>query len=250
MSARIVVAALACGLVGENTSAETISKDRLCQAIGDTPNIAVPPRDRAFFQDRCECIRGVCAYIGSALHRRVKQIERCETDSNTRISEELGRSVRDGDSFSDSVVELCVKHASSKKVLGILKPRVQETKAREAAAAEEQRRIEAERSEQERLRREDELRRIEKARLEWEQTQERVRAHLASGAWQPAVAAALDVYMSCMGDTSRPNCSREAEFFWDTCHAKQGDAASKQADSRYCDAEYDKARAAQLSQRR
>lgn len=41
-------------------------KDRLCAAIGDTPNIAVGPRDRMFFNEECSCVPGKgCGYAGA-----------------------------------------------------------------------------------------------------------------------------------------------------------------------------------------
>ncbi len=80
-------------LVG-STSADTISDDRLCQAIGNTPNDAVPPQDRAFFEDNCFCYRGDCAYRDSPRYKTLSATAACVTGAVDRLkakvpSEEL-----------------------------------------------------------------------------------------------------------------------------------------------------------------
>jgi hypothetical protein len=33
-------------------------KDKLCEVIGEAPNLSVPPRDRLWFRENCTCVRG------------------------------------------------------------------------------------------------------------------------------------------------------------------------------------------------
>jgi hypothetical protein len=249
LASRLVIAAVAAISAGRSSAAD-ISNDRLCRAIGETPNVAVPPRDRAFFQDHCECLIGECAYKGSARHRQLIAAVKCKAYVRTAAAKELGREIEVEDAvgyideFRIVVERLCLKHGSGPKVLAAVKPAIKEQKRRDLVSAESKKREEAEVAEKQRLYSE------EVQRANWDQTQERVRAHLASGSWEPAVAETIRVFIACLGDTARPSCGREASFFWEICGARNGDPAHAQSDSRYCQAEYNRAMAAQLGEGR
>ena len=100
-----------------------VSNDRLCRAIGDTPNVAVPPRDRAFFQDHCECLIGECAYHGGTRHRQLVAAVKCKTHVNGAAEKELGHEIGPADAvggiddFRVFVEALCLKDRSGPTVL-------------------------------------------------------------------------------------------------------------------------------------
>lgn len=66
----VFAAALFSTAVASDYPMEPDEKDKLCDVIGDTPNIAVPPRDRLWFRENCTCYEGLrCGYLGSAAFR-------------------------------------------------------------------------------------------------------------------------------------------------------------------------------------
>jgi len=87
MHPRIAGAGAALLAVLGSTLAEPISNDRLCRAIGDTPRVAIPARDRAFFEDRCVCLGDECADRASAAGRHLLDAMRCTVKVRSRLEE-------------------------------------------------------------------------------------------------------------------------------------------------------------------
>jgi hypothetical protein len=129
-----------------------LTKDRLCQAISETPNVAVPPRDRAFFQDHCACFDGAviadnpnqsvldgheCVYIGGRRFRNLEerrklfikrqtQTAQCEREVRELVAKDSGQEIAADDRLWDrhldaKVVDLCRDQRSAEKVWTQLK---------------------------------------------------------------------------------------------------------------------------------
>jgi len=146
---RTVLAAVPLLLVALPATAE-VSNDRLCRAIGDTPNVAVPPRDRAFFQDHCACLIGECAYKGGTRHRQLVAAVKCKTYVNGAAEKELGHEIGATDAvggiedFRVVVEGFCLRDRSGSKVLATVRPAITEQKRRDVALAESKKREEEE----------------------------------------------------------------------------------------------------------
>jgi hypothetical protein len=118
-----------------------ISNDRLCRAIGATPNVAVPPRDRAFFEDNCDCINDECAFKGSARHKQLVAAWKCEGAARELIAKELGRELSElepiDDSTSDDVTwggvieRKCMEVRSATRVANWAKPFIAASKRKD-----------------------------------------------------------------------------------------------------------------------
>jgi hypothetical protein len=53
-------------LAGDDFPTDREEADKFCEAIGETPNVAVPPRERMWFKDNCTCAGELgCGKIGS-----------------------------------------------------------------------------------------------------------------------------------------------------------------------------------------
>lgn len=216
-----------------------ISNDRLCKAIGDTPNVAVPPRDRAFFQDHCECLIGECVYKGGARYRQLMTVVKCKVEVKKAVPKMLGRDIdsRDPlgpfDDFGIIAEALCMKEYSGQKVMKKLQLAIKEQRSKDQEEIESRKRAEeaAERHRQELA--------VQQAKLEadraaWLAKREEDRdALIAAG----NVDGALMNFVSCLGDSMRDDCKSEASTFWDVCEE------TKTPD---CQKRYDRARAAQL----
>jgi hypothetical protein len=51
---------------------QNYTPDELCQAIGETSNASVQPRDRILFKKNCSCVPGQgCANTGSKVHQQM-----------------------------------------------------------------------------------------------------------------------------------------------------------------------------------
>jgi hypothetical protein len=82
-----VLAALALALSPALVAAEHYSDDELCRAIGETPNAALQPRDRLFFEKKCSCVvRYGCAATASKRWREIK-LQREKDDAQLRATE-------------------------------------------------------------------------------------------------------------------------------------------------------------------
>src|SRR5689334_12640577 len=56
---RAIVLMVCCGsltLAGSRALAVDYTPDEMCSAIGETPNVAVPPLDRIYFKKNCACV--------------------------------------------------------------------------------------------------------------------------------------------------------------------------------------------------
>ncbi len=149
MTRFVIVAAILTSLASGPQAAE-VSYDRLCRAIGDTPNVAIPPRDRAFFEDHCECLIGECAYKGGTRHRQLLAAVKCKIHVNEAATRELGYKVGPTDAvagiadFRVFVEGLCLRDRSGPKVLATVRPAIDAQKRRDAASAEQKRKEEEE----------------------------------------------------------------------------------------------------------
>jgi hypothetical protein len=65
-------------------------QDKFCEAIGETPNVAVPPRDRLWLKENCVCERmGACGKAGSKRYARRVQValDASIAENKARIAE-------------------------------------------------------------------------------------------------------------------------------------------------------------------
>src|SRR6266496_4654684 len=86
MDMRFQVIALVVPLIAQPAVAEDYSDDDLSRAVGDTPKVAVQPRDRLFFEKHCACVPEFgCAEAGSP---RWKALQERYSASQARHEEE------------------------------------------------------------------------------------------------------------------------------------------------------------------
>ena len=121
-----------------------VSKERLCKAIADTPSIAVPPRDRAFFEDHCFCGEDHCKYfrVTRALQEfrlaraeRLMEVVRCQFEVRNAVAEEMGLELTSDGYLKDEhlalqVLQLCGERRSAQGVMTELRQRRRETEKR------------------------------------------------------------------------------------------------------------------------
>lgn len=78
-------------LLSCRASAADYSDDDLCRAIGQTPVIALQPRDRLFMEQKCACYEGGCAAIGSPRASAFEKQQQAETARLKREKAEADR---------------------------------------------------------------------------------------------------------------------------------------------------------------
>lgn len=62
----LILAGIPWAVVASEYPTNPEEQDKLCEAIGETPNIAVPPRDRLFMKENCTCAGETgCGKLGS-----------------------------------------------------------------------------------------------------------------------------------------------------------------------------------------
>lgn len=224
-------------VVSASTAHAQISNDRLCQAIGDTPKIAVPPRDRAFFEDHCTCLDDECVYTGGARYKRLVAVVNCQAEVHKRISKALRREVGEHESLGAhddlGVTEhsLCVHDPSSKRALRELAFAIRVQKQLDANAAEARRREEKEEAELQakyqdaeergRARRakltEDRAARIDSYRQE---LLAKSRAKYPDPGWERDIDEAVIILAACRADEKQANCETQDSRFRQICDLK------------------------------
>jgi hypothetical protein len=63
-AAALVLAACSGPPATDGYPADPEEQDKLCEAIGNTPNVAVPPRDRLFLAEHCTCESALSIHDG------------------------------------------------------------------------------------------------------------------------------------------------------------------------------------------
>lgn len=88
----LLVCAFARPAIADDARGEKFSNDDLCRAIGETPRVAVQPRDRLFFEKKCACTDGVCGERGSsALSARAAAARRERTLAKAQAAASIVR---------------------------------------------------------------------------------------------------------------------------------------------------------------
>ncbi len=88
-----VVLLVAATLMTVAEAATRTDDDKLCEAIGDSPRIAVPPRDLLWFREHCDCYPTLgCAALGTP---RMKELREEAAAKVARMKEQEARLKRE-----------------------------------------------------------------------------------------------------------------------------------------------------------